>query len=50
MLSVRLDYQRLLEVMGSGQEVTILCDLQSGVNRWTGRGAVVFAGSVEHKF
>jgi micrococcal nuclease len=49
-LSVRLDYQRLLEVMGSGQRVTILCDLQSGVNRWTGGGAVVFAGSVEHKF
>lgn len=49
-LSVRLDYQRLLEIMNSGATVSVLCDLQGGVNRWTGDGAVVFAGSVHHKF
>lgn len=49
-LSVRLDYQKLLDMMGTNQTVTILCDLQSGVNRWTGNGAVIYAGSVHHKF
>jgi micrococcal nuclease len=49
-LSVRLDYQRLLEAMNSGATVSVLCDLQGGVNRWTEDGAVVFAGSVQHKF
>jgi len=36
--------------MGTNQTVTILCDLQSGVSRWTGDGAVIYAGSVHHKF
>lgn len=49
-LSVRLDYQRLREEMNSGATVNVLCDLQAGVNRWTEGGAVVFAGSVQHKF
>lgn len=49
-LCVRLDYQKLLDVMGTNQTVTILCDLQAGVNRWTGDGAVIYAGSVHHKF
>jgi hypothetical protein len=29
--------------------VTVLCDLQEGVKRWSG-GAVVYAGSPQHKF
>jgi len=49
-LSVRLDYQRLRDEMNSGATVSVLCDLQAGVNRWTEGGAVVFAGSVHHKF
>jgi micrococcal nuclease len=49
-LSVRLDYQRLLEAMEAGATVTVLCDLQAGVSRWTGGGAVVFAGSIQHRF
>jgi micrococcal nuclease len=27
-----------------------LCDLQSGINKWTGEGALIFAGSKFHKF
>jgi Tol biopolymer transport system component len=48
-LSVRLDYQRLLETIAPRVIVTVLCDLQEGVKRWPG-GAVVYAGSPQHKF
>lgn len=49
-LSVRLDYERLTEAADTGGAATVLCDLQAGVNRWTDGGAVVYAGSVQHKF
>lgn len=49
-LSVRLDYQKLMDLMNANQPATILCDLQAGVNRWSGGGAVIYAGSVTHKF
>jgi len=48
-LSVRLDYQRLVQLINTDMFVTVLCDLQTGVKRWTG-GAVVYAGSPQHKF
>jgi micrococcal nuclease len=48
-LSVRLDYQRLLESIDPRVIETVLCDLQEGVKRWPG-GAVVYAGSPQHKF
>jgi micrococcal nuclease len=49
-LSVRLDYQKILETMGTGQQVTVLCDLQGGINKWPGEGALIYAGSKNHKF
>lgn len=49
-LSVRLDYPRLLELMATGGGATVFCDLQDGINRWAGDGAVIYAGSVHHKF
>ncbi len=48
-LSVRLDYQRLLDAIPTDEVLTILCDLQDGVKRWPG-GALAYAGSPEHKF
>ena len=47
-LSVRLDYERILALMDGDRDATILCDLQAGINQWTGGGAVIFAGSVQH--
>ncbi len=48
--SVRLDYAQLQQAAAAGREATVLCDLQGGVNRWAGGGAVIYAGSVHHKF
>lgn len=30
--------------------MTVLCDLQGGISRWPGDGALIFAGSPSHKF
>ncbi len=49
-LSVRLDYQALRDAAGAGVAVTVLCDVQQGIQRWVGGGAVIWAGSPEHKF
>jgi micrococcal nuclease len=49
-LSVRLDYQTLLDAAAAETDVTVLCDLQEGIQQWVGGGAVVWAGSPEHKF
>lgn len=49
-LSVRLDYPKLLESAEVNQIVTIFCDLQGGINKWTSGGAVIYAGSKFHKF
>ena len=49
-LSVRLDYQSIMQAAQDGRAITVLCDLQSGINKWTDGGAVVYAGSVHHKF
>jgi micrococcal nuclease len=48
--SVRLDYQELVAAAKAGQQVTVFCDLQGGIQHWTGDGAVIFAGSPRHKF
>jgi micrococcal nuclease len=48
--SVRLDYQELVAAAGAGEQVTVFCDLQGGIQKWTGDGAVIFAGSPRHKF
>lgn len=49
-LSVRLEYDHLMEAARAGNEVTVFCDLQAGINRWTGNGALIYAGSTFQKF
>ena len=49
-LSVRLDYDKILLAAENEDEETILCDLQDGINKWTGGGALIYAGSKYHKF
>lgn len=49
-LSVRLDYPHLLDAARAGNTVTLFCDLQSGINQWTGNGALIYAGSKFQKF
>lgn len=48
--SVRLDYDEVVEAARNGSRLTLLCDLQRGINRWTGGGALIYAGSPQHKF
>ncbi len=48
--SVRLDYEDIIEAAMSNCEVTVLCDLQMGINKWPGDGALIYAGSQQHKF
>jgi micrococcal nuclease len=49
-LSVRLNYDELMEAAKNGNEITVLCDLQGGINQWAGNGALIYAGSQSHKF
>lgn len=49
-LSVRLDYGEILEAAKNGKKVTVFCDLQGGINKWPGGGALIYAGSPTHKF
>jgi micrococcal nuclease len=49
-LSVRLDYDAIGQAAKNGERMTVLCDLQGGVSKWTGNGALVYAGSIAHKF
>lgn len=49
-LSVRLDYAAIIETAKTGGEMTIFCDLQSGINQWPGNGALIYAGSKFQKF
>ncbi len=48
--SVRLDYDDIVEAAKAASELTVFCDLQRGVNKWTGGGALIYAGSLKHKF
>ncbi len=34
----------------AGNQLTVLCDLQTGINAWTGGGALIYAGSIFQKF
>ena len=49
-LSVRLDYGKVRDAAKDGDSITVLCDLTGGVNKWAGGGALIYAGSVHHKF
>ncbi len=49
-LSVRLDYDKIVDCRGRDQAVSVLCDLQDGVNQYPGNGALIYAGSRYHKF
>ncbi len=48
--SVRLDYDDLVEAARTESMMTVLCDLQQGINQWTGNGALIYAGSPQQKF
>jgi micrococcal nuclease len=49
-LSIRLDYDDLVEAARTGSEIMVFCDLQSGINQWTGNGALIYAGSTFQRF
>lgn len=49
-LSVRLDYADIEAAADNEDRITVLCDLQGGINRWPGDGALIFAGSPTHRF
>lgn len=49
-LSVRTDYDAIVEAAKAGNRLTVLCDLQSGINAWTGGGALIYTGSIFQKF
>ena len=49
-LSVRLDYDDIIEAAQAGHHMTVFCDLQGGINKWVGNGALIFAGSKFQKF
>jgi micrococcal nuclease len=49
-LDVRLDYERVRLAAADGEQLTVFCDLKDGVHKWTGGGALIYAGSQHHKF
>jgi len=49
-LSVRLDYGEIVEAAKAKSSLTILCDLQGGIHKWTDDGALIYAGSIAQKF
>ena len=48
--SVRLDYEDIVEAAKIESQIAVLCDLQGGINKWTDNGALIYAGSPQHKF
>ncbi len=48
--SVRLDYENIVEAAKNGNKITVFCDLQGGINKRPGSGALIYAGSIKHKF
>ena len=44
-LSVRLDYRRILEAADVHEHITVFCDLQHGIAKRPGNGALIHAGS-----
>ncbi|MDX1991978.1 MAG: thermonuclease family protein [bacterium] len=49
-LSVRIDYQTIVNAAENDQTITVLCDLQAPMQQWPGGGALIYAGSPTHKF
>ncbi|NEP31919.1 MULTISPECIES: thermonuclease family protein [unclassified Moorena] len=49
-LSVRLNYNEIVEAAKASNQITVLCDLQGGINKWPGNGALIYAGSRFHRF
>jgi len=47
---VRLDYEEIVRATEAEEEITVLCDLQGGISKWPGGGALIFAGSRTHRF
>ena len=49
-LSVRLNYDEIVEAAKASNEITVFCDLQAGINKWPGNDALIYAGSKFQKF
>lgn len=47
-LSVRLDYPKILAAAERNEQITIFCDLQDGITKWIGSGALIHTGSKDH--
>ena len=48
--SVRVDYAEILEAARQENNITVFCDLQGGINKWTNNGVLIYGGSPHHKF
>ncbi len=49
-LSVRLDYDQIVNAAKNSDYITVFCDLQGGINKWVGDNALIYAGSKYQKF
>lgn len=49
-LSIRLDYDEIVEAANAKSPLTVFCDLQGGIHKWAGDGALIYAGSIAQKF
>jgi len=49
-LSVRLDYKRILEAADTNDHITVFCDLQHGIAKRPGGGALINAGTKVQPF
>jgi micrococcal nuclease len=47
-LSVRLDHAEIVQAAEAEREITVLCDLQNGIEKYPGDGALIYAGSRSH--
>jgi len=48
--SVRLDYDDIVDAAKAESELVVFCDLQGGISKQPGNGALIYAGSIHHKF
>ena len=48
--SVRLNYEEIVTAAEEQEKITVFCDLQGGINKWIDDNALVYAGSIHHKF
>lgn len=49
-LSIRLDYEQIKEAAEQEDEITVFTDFQGGISRDIGDKALIFSGSIHHKF